>query len=252
MSRSARACYLPEQIVVSVEHASRRVPACLDKLGLPQKWFDSHHGWDPGAGAVGRMLSRAFSAPLHLGRWSRLVADLNRSSCHPRVIPPCFSHGGRRIPGNELSARERERRLHRYWWPWRRAVEADLDAAEQAHGLALHISIHSFVERLGGEERRNHFGLLYSPRHAHERALADRLDRRLSDMGYRVRRNYPYSGLDDGFCMRMRAEREPSRYIGMEIEMNQRQVRRPEGARRLGHALVAAFAAELIGVGSAG
>lgn len=239
------ASYSTAQVVVSVEHASNRVPAALDQLGLPQKWFDSHHGWDPGAATIGRMLARAFDAPLHLGRWSRLVADLNRSFFHQRVIPPCFSHGGRRIPGNfELSAKDREERLRRYWWPWRRAVEHDLDAAIASHGLAVHISVHSFVERLGGEERRNHVGLLYGPDHPGERALADRLHARLAAADLRIRRNYPYSGVDDGFCMRMRVEREATTYIGMELELNQRWVRQANGAQACARALIAALEPE--------
>lgn len=237
--------YSTAQVVVSVEHASNSVPAVLDGLGLPRKWLDSHHGWDPGAATVGKMLANALGAPLHLGRWSRLVADLNRSFFHERVIPPCFSHGGRRIPRNfALDRKGREERLRRYWWPWRRAVERDLDRAIEEHGLAFHISVHSFVERLGGDERLNHVGLLYGPRHALERPLADRLDLRLRNRGYRVRRNYPYSGLDDGFCMRMRVEREADTYLGMEIEMNQRWVRKPSGARRFGRDLIEAFGPE--------
>ena len=236
--------YSHSPFVISVEHASNCVPKHLNQLGLPQKWFDSHHGWDPGAAIVGRMLAKAMDAPLHLGRWSRLVADLNRSFFHVRVIPPCFSHGGRRIPGNQLTREEREERLRRYWWPWRRAVERDLDDAIELHGRVVHISIHSFVERLGGEERHNQIGLLYAPRQSAERALADRLDARLTDAGYRVRRNYPYSGLDDGFCTRMRIERSEKTYLCMELELNQRWVRKPDGARRFGRALIAAFEPE--------
>jgi predicted N-formylglutamate amidohydrolase len=123
-------------------------------------------------------------------------------------------------------------------------VERDLDRATADPGLAFHISVHSFVERLGGEERRNHVGLLYGPDHPIERGLADRLHRRLQAAAFRVRRNYPYSGVDDGFCMRMRVEREVPTYLGMEIELNQRSLRRPDGARALGRALVAAFAPE--------
>jgi predicted N-formylglutamate amidohydrolase len=238
--------FQPGQLVVSVEHASHRVPAALADLGLPRKWFEGHHGWDPGAAAVGRMLARAFAAPLHLGRWSRLCADLNRSADHPRVVPAHLSHGGRRIPGNaDLDAAGRAARLARYWLPYRRAVEADLDAAIARHGRVLHLSVHSFVERLGGQERRNHFGLLYDPAHRLERSLADRLDRRLDRAGFVVRRNYPYTGREDGFCMRMRAERSWDRYLGMEIELNQRAVRRPEGVRRLGRALVEALRVEV-------
>ena len=74
--------------------------------------------------------------------------------------------------------------------------------------------------------------------------MADRLHDRLQGTGYGVRRNYPYSGLDDGCCMRTRAERGGSTYVGMEVEMNQRWVRSHAGARRLAAVLIEAFAAE--------
>ncbi len=236
------------RLVVTVEHASNRVPAELHDLGLPQKWLESHHGWDPGAAIVGRAVSRAFSAPLHLGKWSRLVADLNRSAHHRRVIPRRFSHGGRAIPANvDLDTRGRRERLDRYWRPYREAVEADLDAAIAGHGGAFQLSVHSFVERLGEEARDNDFGLLYDPAHRSERALADRLHARLAAAGFAVRRNHPYTGREDGFCMRMRAERDWRRYLGMEIEMNQRTARQPAGARRLARALIAALRPEFTG-----
>jgi len=229
--------------VVSVEHASSRVPKRLQHLGLPPAWLQTHHGWDLAAAVVGRLLARALGAPLHLGRWSRLVADVNRSACHPRVVPR--TTGGRRVPANhDLDPGDRRQRIARYWQPYRDAVEADLDRAVAAHGRVVHISIHSFVERLASRERRYETGLLYNPARRLERSMADRLARRLTAAGYRLRRNQPYSGLDDGFCMRMRAERRASSYLGMEIEMNQRMVRRDAGCRQFALALIATFRAE--------
>lgn len=235
---------VPLPDVVSVEHASPAVPAKLADLGLPARWFGTHHAWDPGAALVGERIARAFGVPLHKGRWSRLVADLNRSADHPRVVPTTLEPGGRRIPANAaLDAAGRAARLERYWTPYRAAVEHDLDRVVERSGRVLHVSVHSFVERLGGKERTNDFGLLYDPAHEAERLLAGRLDRHLSRQGFRVRRNFPYTGREDGFCMRMRVERDWETYLGMEIELNQRSARRPEGAARLAEALVAAFRA---------
>ncbi|MHC5072767.1 MAG: N-formylglutamate amidohydrolase [Planctomycetota bacterium] len=114
--------------VVSVEHASFRVPKHLEHLGLPPAWLETHHGWDPGAALVGRLLARALVVPLHLARWSRLVADVNRSAFHQRVVPA--TTGGRRVPANQdLDPRDRRERVARYWQPYRDAVESDLDRA---------------------------------------------------------------------------------------------------------------------------
>jgi predicted N-formylglutamate amidohydrolase len=102
----------------------------------------------------------------------------------------------------------------------------------------LHVSVHSFTPELRGERRGNDFGLLYKPSHRAERAMADRWDRRLTSRGFRVRRNYPYSGLDDGFCMRMRADRPARTYLGMEIEMNQAGLATAASRRRVAAAVV--------------
>ena len=229
--------FSPEQLVVSVEHASPRVPPGLARLGLAEAFLSTHHSWDPGAAPGGRFVAQTFGAPLHLGRWSRLVADLNRTSNHRHVV--ARHAGGRPVPGNtDLSKADRRDRLDRYWAPYRDAVEADLDRVIAGHGRVLHLSVHTFTPRLNGDSRHNDFGLLYKPSHRAERAMADRWDRQLTERGFRVRRNYPYSGLDDGFCMRMRAERCPDTYLGMEVEMNQRGLRESPTLRHLAKALV--------------
>lgn len=228
------------QVVVSVEHASFDLPRWTGHLGLSEEFLRSHHGWDPGAAAVGQRLAEAFDAPLHLGEWSRLLVDLNRSCSNPRVIPSRSGH--RKIPGNaDLDLQIRQERLDRYWRPYRMAAEKDLDEAVARHGQALHLSIHSFTPRLRGDIRRNHFGLLYCPSWKAEKAMADSLARWLADSRYRVRRNYPYSGLDDGFCMRMRAGRSRRRYLGMEIEINQALLRPPTGVARCADVLLGAL-----------
>ncbi|MCB9869161.1 MAG: N-formylglutamate amidohydrolase [Planctomycetes bacterium] len=233
----------PQQLVVSVEHASCRVPAPLRGLGLPPAHLRTHHGWDPGAADVARRIAKVFGSPLHLGRWSRLVADLNRSSFHPRVI--ARTSGGRAVPANQgLSAAARRARLDRYWVPYRSAVETDLDAVVARWGRVLHLSVHSFTPELDGEVRNNDIGLLYQPSRRAEKSLADRLDRRLSGRELRVRRNYPYTGLADGFCMRLRAERSARSYLGMEIELNQRALGDAASRRWIATVLIDALAGE--------
>ena len=56
----------PEQVVVSVEHAYPAVPAALGGLGLPEKLLQSHHGWDPGAARVGRILAAEHATSLEV------------------------------------------------------------------------------------------------------------------------------------------------------------------------------------------
>ncbi len=229
-------------LVVTCEHASCAVPRDLRGLGLPAAVLRSHRGWDPGALPIARAVAAAFGAPLHAGRWSRLVADLNRSDDHPRVVVRRMD--GRAVPGNRLTPAEREQRLADHWRPWRAAVERELvDAA--ARGGVVHLSVHSFTEMLGGVERRNDIGLLCDPSRAREVAFCVVLAAELRARGLGVRRNFPYFGDTDGFTTRMRGCTRPARYLGIEIECNQRLSRTVSGQRRLAGALVAALRATL-------
>lgn len=221
--------------VVSCEHASNAVPAELRDLGLPSRVLQQHVAWDPGALPVAAMLARSLDADLHRGRWSRLVADLNRSEAHARVVPRRTA--GAPIPGNALDARGRAARLARYWRPYRLEVaKAVADAV--ADGACLHFSVHSFVERLNGVERTNDFGILYDPRRSREVAFARALQRALQARGCSARRNFPYFGHTDGLTSHLRTRHAATRYLGFEIELNQRIARTADGQRRLGAVLV--------------
>lgn len=225
-------------VVVTCEHASCAVPRELGTLGLPAAVLRSHRGWDPGALAVARAIATALEAPLHVGRWSRLVVDLNRSDDHARVIASRVD--GRPVPGNALSPAGRRERLDAYWWPWRAQVVRAVDAAA-ARGVVLHLSVHSFVDRLGGVERKNDVGLLHDPRRPQEVAFCESLRRPLAAAGLAVRRNFPYFGHTDGFTTWLRRHVPRSQYLGIEIECNQRLARTAAGQRRLGDALVGAL-----------
>lgn len=237
------AVFSSAQLVVSAEHASRHVPRELHGLGLERCWLLGHHAWDPGVATVSTELARRFGAPLHLGDISRLVCDLNRSRRHPHVVARRLRPEGLPIPANvDLDTRGRRARLERFWWPWREAVERDLDAV----GRPLHLSIHSFTDQLtpAHPPRGNDFALMYWPDRPGERALADRLHTRLAARGHSVRRNWPYSGREDGYCMRLRHQRPDRRYVAMEIEINQLLCGTLAGARRMADLLAEVLAPE--------
>lgn len=241
------------RLVITCEHASCAVPRELAGLGLPASVLRQHVGWDPGALPVARALAREFDAPLVVGEWSRLVADLNRSEDHPRVVAE-RAHG-HAIPGNRIDAAGRDRRLARYWRPWRRRVERLVaqTVARVAGGAGApctHLSVHSFVPELNGVVRRNDVGLLFDPRRDRERAFVVALQRELRRLGLSVRKNFPYFGHTDGMTSHLRARLPRDGYLGIEIELNQRVARQAAGQRRLTAALVAALRAVLGGATS--
>ncbi|MCA9629985.1 MAG: N-formylglutamate amidohydrolase [Myxococcales bacterium] len=217
-------------LLVSCEHASRRVPSSLEPAFAGAKAIlDSHRGWDAGAVEVARRLSRRFAAPLIAGRYSRLVVDLNRSSHHPRLFS-AWTRG--------LDERQRGWLLRLHAAHWQRVADQLAEISKQ-HGHVVHLAVHSFTPELDGERRNAEIGLLYDPRRPGERRLASLLRERLVASDCRVRRNYPYRGVADGLPTALR-KRLGAGYQGLELELNQAFL------ARLGSAAVSARVADAL------
>jgi predicted N-formylglutamate amidohydrolase len=199
----------------------------------------SHRGWDPGAAGVARLLAKRLGAPLFLGDVTRLVVDLNRSVHNPAVFGP-LARG--------LSAEERAALLERHHGPhWARIVSAIQQGLEE-EGRVLHIAVHSFAPVVRGKRRTLDLGLLYDPRRAIERDLAADWRARLlrRDASFRIRRNHPYRGRDDGLPTSLRKRFDPEAYCGIELEMGQALLRNDRRRRRLTECLMETLEALLV------
>jgi len=194
--------------------------ACAGLFRGRERLLASHRGWDPGALDVARGLARRLRAPLVPATTTRLLVDLNRSPHNPAV----FSAVTRGLP-----RLERDRLLAHHHAPHWQRVRARL--AERT-GRVVHLAIHSFTPVLHGERRDFEIGLLYDPSRLSERALARELAARLRHLqpDLRVRRNAPYRGVADGLATALRRELPNARYVGLEIELNQRALARPGAA----------------------
>jgi len=231
----------PSTSIVTCEHASNRVPARYRNLGLPARRLQEHIAWDPGAAIMARILARRLQSPLHLGRWSRLVIDLNRGLDHDKLI--AAESFGVAIPGNALLAdAEFAHRVAKYYAPYRNAATGDIRRALRGGRTCYHWSVHSFTPAVDGVVRNCDIGLLYDPARPRERALAHELRPLLAAHGLRVRMNYPYTGTSDGFTTQLRKRLPASRYLAFELETNQRLVAQDAGARALGKVLAGAIA----------
>lgn len=136
--------------VLVCDHASQRVPRALGTLGLPRARLADHIGWDPGAAAVARGLAARLDAPLVLSGYSRLIVDCNRPPGSPESVPEASC--GVPVPGNRrLSAAQRAARRSTFFEPYHAAIEAVLDARDNAPTLFL--SVHSFTPELDGTPR---------------------------------------------------------------------------------------------------
>lgn len=229
-------------LVLTCEHASRRFPAKLGSLGLSPTQRRSHIAWDRGAAHLTRALAVALPCPVVLGGYSRLVADLNRSPHHPRVVPSTAF--GTPVPGNtRLTRSERAARVAAYHAPWREhAFSIIAQAAHHAAGC-IHLSVHSFTPALHGSVRYADVGLLYDPGRLRERRLAGAMQDILTEAGFVARRNYPYRGTSDGFTTWCRRRLPAPRYVAIEIELNQRLVGLSGAQRRIVDAVASALIA---------
>lgn len=231
---------LAEQVLVTCEHASNRLPA---GFGLDAGLLDLHIAWDPGALPVARYLARRFSAQLWQGRYSRLVVDLNRAVGNQVLMRQ--RSDGHPIPFNQgLSAQDRAKRVDKYYRPYREGVMEAADALISAHGRCVHICVHTFTPTLAGNERGNDIGLLHDPRWGIERAVCSELREHLDhETDYVTWFNRPYSGTADGILPAMRLRYDPERFVGIELEINQKYAEAPRELRHVAKAIADGLAA---------
>jgi predicted N-formylglutamate amidohydrolase len=209
-----------DYLVITCEHGGNAIPARYRNLFESETlrlWLDSHRGFDDGALIMAEELAAAFAAPLVASTTSRLLIDLNRSQGHPQLFSP---------PTRDAPADVRREILEQYYRPFRTQVETLVTQAVDAGHRAVHISSHSFTPELHGEVRNNDIGLLYDPSRSGERELCLRWKSSLQRVApeFRVRRNYPYRGKNDGFTTTLRRHFRPEAYVGIELEINQKLV----------------------------
>jgi len=202
-------------LILTCEHGGNAVPRAYAHLFRGAKaQLESHRGWDPGALTLARHLAKALDRPLLAVTVSRLFVESNRSPTNHRIWSD-FTKG--------LPREERQRILERWWRPHRQAVEEAVAAEIRRGRRVVHVAVHSFTPVLDGEERNAEIGLLYDSRRKQEGRFSRAWGRALHgiDPSLRVRYNYPYAGMADGLTTWMRRIHPESRYVGVELEINQ-------------------------------
>lgn len=226
-----------DALIVTCEHASNRVPRrYATALAGARRLLDTHRGYDIGAAPLARRIARRFRAPAWYGEVTRLLIDLNRSPHHRAR----FSEFSRALPPDA-----RDDVIDHYYTPYRDAVERELRRHLGRGRSVLHLSVHSFTPRLNGKTRRADIGLLYDPARAIERTTCAAWKQAMehTDAALRVRRNYPYRGVDDGLIPALRKCLGRGRYACIEIEVNQGLLGARNGPARAATAIGAAVAA---------
>jgi predicted N-formylglutamate amidohydrolase len=205
------------------DHASNALPEAYGTLGLPQSELDRHIGYDIGAAAVTRRLAHRLAAPALLTRFSRLLIDPNRGADDPTLVMQLSD--GAIVPGNAgIGAEEIERRLDRYWRPYRRAVSQTIEAMIVAGPLPVILSIHSFTPSWRGRARPWEVGILWDS----DPRLAAPLIATLAKAGVVVGDNEPYDGALIGDTLDEEVTRRG--LAGLLIEIRQDLIGAPDQA----------------------
>lgn len=178
------------RLLLLCDHASNALPPRFGTLGLDPALFATHIAYDIGAAVVTRALAAAYGAPALLGRWSRLLIDLNRGPEDPTLVMKLSD--GSIIPGNrDADADDVARRIAQFHAPYHAAIRRELDRIGEG---AVVISIHSFTPSWKAVPRIWDVGILYDC----DTRLSAPLMARLAQGGFTVGDNEPYTGALEG------------------------------------------------------
>ncbi|KTD32517.1 N-formylglutamate amidohydrolase [Legionella moravica] len=202
-------------IVISCEHAVDTVPKEYTALFAPFKeLLKTHRGIDFGALEIALHLKDTLPCDFIQAHTTRLLIDCNRTLNRPS----CFSEVTRNLPDEE-----KRNIIKLYYQPFREEVTNIIQKHIHQKRQVWHFSIHSFTPVMNGQIRSTDIGLLYNPQRPSEKVLCERLQNEIHQLnpGIRVRRNYPYKGISDGFTTSLRKKFSDAEYVGIEIESNQ-------------------------------
>jgi len=199
------------------DHAGRRIPRCLNSLGVAESELERHIAWDIGAGALAVKLSTLLDAFAILQTYSRLVIDCNRPIGSPGSIVSLSEHTP--IPGNiVISANEADRRAQAIFWPYHHRIRRELDARLATLRPTVLVSVHSFTPVFKSNTRSMHAGILYQrdPRLPHRLLGILRRDSNLI-----VGDNEPYSVSDlTDYAIPEYGERRGLPHVELEIRQD--------------------------------
>lgn len=205
---------MKQKLLLTCEHASNHVPAKYKNCFHDKNILETHRAYDIGAAEVCDILADRLHAPAIMAEISRLVIELNRSLHHPGLYSEFMRN---------VSVPARREIVSSYYLPYRSSVMTKIKSMLKSCDRIIHVSVHSFTPVMNGVTRNADVGLLYDPSRRHEKqfALAWKTQLREIDYAIRVRCNYPYKGISDGFTTFLRKEFKPDTYVGIELEMNQ-------------------------------
>ncbi|MCP5411273.1 MAG: N-formylglutamate amidohydrolase [Alphaproteobacteria bacterium] len=201
-------------LLLLCDHAANALPPAYGSLGLAADLFATHIAWDIGAARLTRTLAAAYGAAAVLGRFSRLLIDLNRGPDDPTLVMKLSD--GSIIPGNAgADGAEVAHRIAAFHAPYHGAVARQASRIE-AFAMPVLVSLHSFTPSWKGVPRKWEVGVLYD----RDTRLAAPLMARLAQAGFVVGDNEPYSGALDGDTMNTHGTRMGRPHVLIEVRQD--------------------------------
>ncbi|MBP9050932.1 MAG: N-formylglutamate amidohydrolase [Alphaproteobacteria bacterium] len=186
-------------LILLGEHAGFGIPESYNKMGVDPLVFrrDPNFGGDKGVRRILFRAAKELGLPAVMGRQSRILVDLNRSTDHPQLF--CETQHGVDVPRNKnLSEAEKQLRLDLYYWPFHHQVEKRIAQSLNAEGKGGSLlTIHSYTPDVAQKAMAKEdapftevdVGILYT----RESPLLEKLDVFLkTETDYSFAHNYPY------------------------------------------------------------
>jgi predicted N-formylglutamate amidohydrolase len=161
-------------------------------------------------------LAESLGVTAVLAGYSRLVVDCNRDLLDPGAF---LEFGdGIVVPGNRhLSPAQKTARADAIYWPYHRAIDAEIKRLTGVLRSPGVLAIHSFTPVLDGVSRPWEFGILWDA----DRRISDILIRELTAAGFVVGDNEPYSGrAPQDFTIDNHAEAAGLPHVGIEVRQD--------------------------------
>ncbi|EGV44662.1 N-formylglutamate amidohydrolase [Bizionia argentinensis JUB59] len=222
------------KIVLTCEHGGNDVPTAYQSLFInAENILNSHRGYDLGALDLFKALI-PLSDFSKYSTTSRLLIELNRSLHHNNL----FSEFSRNI-----SKAAKQTIINEFYKPYRDSIESEISKCINQGEIVLHISVHSFTPIWNNKERLTDIGLLYDSKIYEEKQFCKILKAELlKRSAFKIRYNQPYLGKSDGFTSYLRKQ-FPNKYIGVEVEINQKFSKNNQMSNELKNAVLMAIEA---------
>ncbi|SEK69418.1 Predicted N-formylglutamate amidohydrolase [Roseovarius nanhaiticus] len=230
--------------LILCEHASHRIPADYDGLGLSDEAATSHAAWDPGARDLALHLMRRLDGTLVASTVSRLVYDCNRPPEAASAMPEKSELI--EVPGNaRLTQAQRDRRTEAVYRPFCAAVTAQIEARAARTQPTAIITVHSFTPVYYGQMRETEVGIL----HDADSALADAMLKAGAKLERRgLHRNRPY-GPEDGVTHSLQIHGMANDLPNVMIEVRNDLLQTPAQIAAMGDELCAMITPALVHLG---